>query len=713
MHDDIRISEITLVNYRQYSGTVIAKFPTDQNTLAVLVGANGAGKSNFWNAIHWCLFGEEPHIKAENAPSIINMARLYEAEIGGSKALKMSVQIIMKSGDTKYLVRRQMEGLLNFLRRDKNNILVMSSTDPVPYGVQVVKNSTLFQRSEKSGSWKTLSDKHDFSSLVNEYIIPENLSQFFILDGEFLQDLFDKLKDIKTGIDQISQIHVLNDALGLMDRTHFPPKRRSNRDIASIDDNIKRIDQILNSEDYGGVEKTSTTEYIYGTEEPVHASGRPRKADLERSINAMEARRGVVNTEISTSDAAKKLKTVQRYSDATARRDAAEARRDKLIGDHIDMLVSEGPFLMCKPSVERATNMIRAEMDRGRLPNISRRTLVADLLEKQECLCGTRLDDGTEARRLVEEEMRHIVYEAQFDVANDMRYHTDRFLKNYDSIIDHIDSEMADIRDARVEYTKLGEEVLELKRILPKGNADYGRLINERDDLVERIREAEKQMAATDLCIDKKMKDRGNEIRRRNTIKEQTKEEREEAILLEKPDIIKSKMRAIKGDVEKTIREKVSQETLSIFNNLSWKKNYARLSIDEKYHIQVADEDGFEIGGGMAAGEKLFLALSFIMALKRVTNYKFPFIIDSPLGKTGGNLRIRFGRHIPELLDGSQLIMLATNTEYNDHPIQSEDGGPAAPSLIELLKEKVAIREYKIDYDKETKTADIRVAGGA
>ena len=713
MHDDIRISEIMLVNYRQYSGTVIVRFPADRNTIAVLVGANGAGKSNFWNAIHWCLFGEEPHIKSENAPSIINMARLYEAERGDNKALKMSVQIIMKSGDTKYLVRRQMEGLLNFLKRDENNTLVMSSTDPVPYGVQMVKNSTLFQRSEKSGPWETLSTKHDFGSLVNEHIIPENLSHFFILDGEFLQDLFDKFKDIKTGIDQISQIHVLNDALGLMERTRFPPKRRGNRDIASIDDNIKRIDQILNSEDYGGVKNTSTTEYIYGTDEPVHASGRPRKVDLERSINAMEERRDDLNVEISASDAAKKLKTVQRYDDATVRRDAAEERRDKLIGDHIDMLVSEGPFIMCKPSVERATKMIRAEMDKGRLPNIPRRILVADLLEKQECLCGTRLDDGTEARRLVEEEMRHIADEAQYDVANDMRYHTDRFLKNYDSTINRMDSEMADIHDARVEYTKLGEEVRGLKHMLPKDDADYGRLINERDDLVERIREAEKQLAATDLDIENKMKDRGNEIRRRNTIEKQTKEDREEAILLEKPDIIKSKMRAIKEDVEKTIREKVSRETLSIFNNLSWKKNYARLSINEKYHIQVADEDGFEIGGGMAAGEKLFLALSFIMALKRVTNYKFPFIIDSPLGKTGGNLRIRFGRHMPELLDGSQLIMLATNTEYNDNPIQPEDGRSAAPSLIEILKEKVAIREYKIDYDKETKTADILAAGGA
>ena len=112
----------------------------------------------------------------------------------------------------------------------------------------------------------------------------------------------------------------------------------------------------------------------------------------------------------------------------------------------------------------------------------------------------------------------------------------------------------------------------------------------------------------------------------------------------------------------------------------------------------------------MAAGEKLFLALSFIMALKNITNYRFPFVIDSPLGKTGGNLRINFGTYMPELLDGTQLIMLATNTEYSNDKIQPDDESEATHTLRELLEQNGSVNEYEINFDKEAETANI-VAG--
>ena len=116
-----------------------------------------------------------------------------------------------------------------------------------------------------------------------------------------------------------------------------------------------------------------------------------------------------------------------------------------------------------------------------------------------------------------------------------------------------------------------------------------------------------------------------------------------------------------------------------------------------------------DIVGGMAAGEKLFLALSFIMALKNITNYRFPFVIDSPLGKAGGNLKISFGNHMPKLLDGSQMIMLATNTEYSNDKIQPETGSPATHTLKELLEQNGTVHEYEIDFNKWEETASVIV----
>ena len=710
MSDDIRISEVTLVNYRQYYGTIRVKFPTEENTVAVLVGANGAGKSNFWNAIHWCLFGTEPHIKSSNTtPSIINMLYLYEAEKNkGKNMLEMSVRIIMQTGDTKYLVQRQIQGLLNFLKRDENGTLVMSSEDPVPYGFEIVHsdNSTLFQISERSGRWRTLSGTHNFDNLVSQYIIPEKLSQFFILDGEFLQELFDKFSNIKRGIDQIAQIHLLNYTLRYMDKTYFKPRRKSGND-AEIYTTIERLDQELNSENKHGVKVTSSTEFIYGTDEPMHATGEPLVRDLKRTIKAMKDRKREVDRKIAKFDVIKKMKLKDKYDKKVKEKKTVEKNLSELINEHLNLLITEGPFIMCKSSIESATKLIQAEMDKGKLPNIPRRMLVNDLLAKHRCLCGTLLDEGTDARKHVEEEMQRIVNEAQYDIANDIRYHNDQFFKNYDPMLDQLNGEMADIQAARKQMDNLTEDIRALKQQLPEEDDDYSRLINEQSKLDVESDECLKRLSRVENNVRLLKAKKGDELRKLRALKMRKKDEKEARLLVEKTDIIRSKMCDIKKDVEKTVREKVSYETLRMFNNLSWKKNYAKLMIDDDYRMQIIDNVGFEIMGGLSAGEKLFLALAFIMALKRVTKYKFPFVIDSPLGKTGGNLRIRFGKHMPEMLDGSQLIMLATNTEYNNDPMHSEDSNKESPSLIELLKEKVTILEYKIDYDKESKTAKI------
>ena len=54
----MNISKIELQDFRQYKGNVKLKFDTDsKKNIAVVLGVNGAGKSNLYNAITWCLYG--------------------------------------------------------------------------------------------------------------------------------------------------------------------------------------------------------------------------------------------------------------------------------------------------------------------------------------------------------------------------------------------------------------------------------------------------------------------------------------------------------------------------------------------------------------------------------------------------------------------------------------------------------------------------------
>ena len=703
MSDELCIETVTLVNYRQYHGTVKVDFSTSKNAFSVIVGANGAGKSNLWNAIHWCLFGTEPHIKSSNVPTIISKNCLSEPE---GKKITMSVELIMSIKNVKYKIRRQIEGLLGNLQYE-NGMLAMSTVDPVPSGFEVIHrdNAKLFQISRNGGRWATESDKHDFKSLVEQYIIPENLSQFFILDGEFLQELFDKFKDIQSGIDQISQINALNDAITYAENVPFQRVKGTGK-IAEIQDSIKRHEQYLASEDGRGVKQTSSTEMVYGTDEPMHATGTPRKKDLDRSIKNMDAELQKLNKEISDSDALVKIELAKQHeSDVELKKDLVD-RLGKLRKYHINLLVTKGPFIMCKRQVETATKLIGDEMEQGKLPNRSKRMLVDSLLSRQACICGTSLQEGTDARKFVEDEKTRITDEVQYDITNDIKYNNDQFYNNYDKTVDSIDDGMTDIEKMRRRLKKLDEKIRTQARNLPKYDVDFSELISSRSTLSAQMQECLKELGSEENEIMRHANAKGDDLRRMRRINV-TEDEAKRAILIgEKSEAVRVKLRDIRDDVNKTVRNRVSRETLKIFNSLSW-KNYGHLRIDEKYRINITGNDKLDISGGMAAGEKLFLALSFIMALKRITNYKFPFVIDSPLGKTGGKLRILFGKHMPELLDGSQLIMLATNTEWDGRAIQPEDGGKASHTLKELFEEKVKVEEYEIDFNQTDDTAKI------
>lgn len=60
----MRIESVKLENFRQYRN---AEFRFDrkqgQKDLHIIVGETGEGKSNLLNAITWCLYAEEMHLR--------------------------------------------------------------------------------------------------------------------------------------------------------------------------------------------------------------------------------------------------------------------------------------------------------------------------------------------------------------------------------------------------------------------------------------------------------------------------------------------------------------------------------------------------------------------------------------------------------------------------------------------------------------------------
>ena len=440
MRDEMRIGQITLNNYRQYHGKVVVRFAAGENAFSVIVGSNGTGKSNLWNAIHWCLFNEEPHLKSDDKPPIINKKYLYENNNG---LLTTYVEIVMIKGKDKYRIKRSLSGLLERLDKDENGMIKISKREPVPTGffIQDRDKSELFQISTNGGKWETKNQSHDFKNLVHEHIIPKNLAKFFILDGEFLQELFYELENIKGGIDQISQINVLNKTIEEIRNVKFNHPKGVGK-ISEIVENMRRYERKLASEDKLGRKIYSDTQTVYGTEDRMHAMGEPRRDDLGRAIENMKVELEELGRKITNSNAKSKLEINKRHARTRQRKKLAEDELKTIVRNHVSHMMAVGPLIICKESLDSATALIKTEMAKGNLPNAHKYLMVGDLLERNTCLCGTSLKDGTDARRHMEHEMERIDGNTKFDIASDIRTNNERFLGGYDDMLSKLDAEM-------------------------------------------------------------------------------------------------------------------------------------------------------------------------------------------------------------------------------------------------------------------------------
>jgi DNA sulfur modification protein DndD len=165
--------------------------------------------------------------------------------------------------------------------------------------------------------------------------------------------------------------------------------------------------------------------------------------------------------------------------------------------------------------------------------------------------------------------------------------------------------------------------------------------------------------------------------------------------------------------VKEKIRKDVQKKTFENFNNTSFKERGAsRFTINENYVAELIDSDNLSSLNSLSAGEKLFLALSFISALKEITGYKFPLVIDTPLGRVSARPRYLLSQSLPKYLPGEQILFLATNTEFESPLVDSDKddpehlGFPEIP-FAQLLEEHVKLNYHKIKHSKDKHTATI------
>ena len=99
----------------------------------------------------------------------------------------------------------------------------------------------------------------------------------------------------------------------------------------------------------------------------------------------------------------------------------------------------------------------------------------------------------------------------------------------------------------------------------------------------------------------------------------------------------------------------------------------------------------------LSAGQSLILTLAFVAALRAPTGYKFPLVVDSPLGKIDSGNRQNIAKRLPKYLPNEQLTLLVTDTEYTAKlPLDPDYPDMSTLPFGKILEDEITLKHLKI-----------------
>ncbi|MDI1495468.1 MAG: AAA domain containing protein [Cenarchaeum symbiont of Oopsacas minuta] len=717
MSENIKITSIKFLNYRQYFGEHNIKFSNRDEGFSVIVGENGAGKSNILNAMNWCFYATEPHATKKNAGyGIIN--EKYLKSIDNGRIAIMMVQVDIQKGVTKYRISRVLQIIKNEYQYEstdtKIRIMTMAHGYALPAGCEVIKQQSTFEimvKREHEQDFHLVRDT-PHKILMNE-ILPASLSSYFILDGEFLEKFWSGIQRVKIGIEQISQLHLLTLTKDHLESFKKDVPLLNDKDIDNLTTKIRSLNYHKDSEDVHGV-KTFTSEprYNYDVDldknEFYHATGKPRIDDIKDDIKKMinDANEIAEKFGQSNIEVVKNMNTEQKQTQKKYKEFSLE--EEKYEKEYYASLIENTPLIFLKSAIKNSIQLVDNLRKKGELPYEAKKIFTNDLLERGTCICHTDLEskiiNGIEtnnARNEVIKVRDHMKGDQSLDVTVAMKFHfEEKLLGDYDkftkNVFDDPRIKFSDARNNSNEYNKKLKDInIQLQNI---GNVNIEALAKDHDYVMKLIQSKTNEIKDIEYRL-KSNSDKVQELESKRKVlfgknKKAHKIEHEQNIWNTLLEIIKS----TQGELKQEIKDEVQEKTMEIFLKTMYKKDqFEKFIIKDNFEVELIDPSHNSILGSLSAGESLFLALSFISAIRNVTGFKFPLIIDTPLGKVSGTPRYLLSRALPEYLPDEQIIFLATDTEFlnPDTNVHEIEGRPELP-FGELLEKKINVKYYLI-----------------
>ena len=633
----MRIENIEIQNFRQYRNLQF-KFPcaSGQNDLHIIYAKNGVGKTNVLNAITWCLYDSEMHLGNKyTASPILNNQQVQEIREhlsdGESVIGDATVRILFASDDSTEKVRFQRVGKFNVT----NDAVVSVGTE---FSIMHFHN----------GEWNSVDSEEETLSFVKKNV-PEEIHEYIFFDGEHLEDYFKagQLENVKNGIEELTQAKIIEKAENSFHKylTDILNTQIANSSVTDIATAQKELDKIQSAIDASVETISSITTQIHNCDDEI--------AKLDN----------IISGHVHVSEKTARLKEVETLIDGL---------KITIAQKKAQMMVFVREYLQCfamYPAIKSLYKYIQEQDKHGKLPpRIDKFLLESIEKHKHCCVCDQPLSDHS--FNFIDELKKELEVSSETSaLLNKAVVFLREYLAKIDDYQQKRDDMMEEIKNLRKQYNDYLEEEKQLNTYLmniPNTEAISAAIQQKkefkelRDTIVKKkgVEEAHKRELDNQyVAQDKKLKsliDKNQQLEKINKQAEYCKKCR---------NILKE----TRLDLLAESRFEMENETFDTFSKLLWKKDaFSKVEILEDYTFRLLDNYGSQTLGSCSAAERALLALSFTLALQKVSMHDSLLFIDTPIGRVDEDNRLNFINTLCEIAKSKQVILTFTPTEYDE-----------------------------------------------
>jgi DNA sulfur modification protein DndD len=649
------IKKIKIVNFRQYKGS--NEIDTDTNkdqNINIIIGSTGYGKTNFSNAIQWCLYGED--IVGSDSMGLLNMNVFDNLNEGQSEEVR--VEILLQTDKKElYTVSRS----VNVKKINNNHKYINNSRG---------KLNIYFHRTDEA-SIQTYDDT-DPKRLINE-IFPKKVKEYFFFDGEKLEQYFKAAgsKNIKESIFRISQLDLLESV-------------------------VKNLNLVIKDYRKSSVNETPEAQSI-------NTSLEDAENDINRFSRKIDKTKDIIQKLEKFRD--QYQEDIKNYGGKQAK-DLLEENKeiDKILPFKIEKLnekVKEKRILIMSSSflikgydiLKDSIKEFKKAEEQGLIPPSIDPEYIEKLSNKGKCICGTDISQKESSSRKVLNKFLKSLYDEigekpkrLIEIKNDI----ENIFQNY---FNSLSSESKSLNEA---IKMLSSDV---KSLTKKKDTNLQSLRSEAkiknfESKEDRLTKLNYQIKIEAGNLGRHRKDKEEAELEKKKLEKKYKDilstnSRNEYLLrcINLCEEAKDQAEKIKNKIMSEIRKDISDKTAKYFKKFHVKKGQdLQVKIDDNYRI-IALERGKELFDVFSKGEGALMAMSFIFALHHASGFNVPIFLDTALGRIDEKPKANWGTCISEYLNDTQIFLLFTSSEYSADVKDSLDDYVANHYIITSKKD--------------------------